>query len=123
MSIFPSLSTGAITQYPASFVTGQTVQVIRFIDGSDQRYPMQGKMLRRWQIRLDLLNEAEVAQIEAFFVAQQGDYSTFVFPDPISGVNVNNCAIAAPGLVSDYVGVDTSSTSLIVTETVVETNE
>lgn len=123
MNIFPSLSTGAVTQYPAAYVSRQAVQVIRFIDGSDQRYPTQGQALRQWQIRLDLLNEVEIAQLEAFFVAQQGDYGTFTFPDPFSGAQVSNCMLASPGLVTQYVGTDTCSTSLMIVETVVETNE
>jgi hypothetical protein len=117
MPTFPLLSSGAVTQYPAVVASGQGVQVIRFLDGSDQRYLTQGKMLRRWQIRLDLLDETEIAQIETFFMAQQGDFSTFVFSDPISGSLVPNCRLAAPGLVSAYVGVDVSAVSLVVVET------
>lgn len=114
---FPLLSSGAVAQYPTSLTNGQNAQVIRFLDGSDQRYLNQGLKLRQWQIRLDLLNESEIQQLEAFFVAQQGDYSPFAFPDPFSGANVPNCRLAAPGLISDYVGVDVNSTSFWVIET------
>lgn len=117
MANFPLLSSGVVTQYPTGVSNGQAAQTIRFLDGSDQRYLTQGTMFRQWQIRLDLLNESELAQLEAFFVAQQGDFSTFVFPDPISGTNVANCRLAAPGLVSAYVGVDVGSTSLVVIQT------
>jgi len=117
MSVFPLLSSGAVSQYPTGYTSGQGVQAIRFLDGSDQRYLNQGRMLRQWTIRLDLLNEAEVAQIEAFFIEQQGDYSIFSFPDPISGTSVPNCRLASPGLVSAYVGPDVSSVSLVVIET------
>lgn len=117
MANFPLLSSGAVAQYPTGFMIGQAAQVIRFLDGSDQRYLTQGRTYRQWQIRLDLLNDIEIAQLEAFFTAQEGDFSTFVFPDPISGDDVPNCRLAAPGLVSAYVGVDISSASLIVMET------
>jgi phage-related protein len=117
MATFPLLSSGAVTQYPTVLSTGQAVQVIRFLDGSDQRYLTQGRAFRRWQIRLDLLNETEMAQLEAFFLAQQGDFSSFVFPDPISETNVANCRLGAPGFVSAYLGVDVGSTSLVVIET------
>ena len=73
-------------------------------------------MFRQWQIRLDLLNDSEIQQLEEFFVAQLGDYSSFTFPDPVSGVGVPNCRLAAPGIISEYVGVDVSSTSLLVIE-------
>jgi hypothetical protein len=111
------LSSGAISQYPAPLTTGQAAQVIRFLDGSDQRYLTQSKMLRSWEIQLDLLNEAEIQQIEAFFISQQGDYLSFVFPDPFTGSMVPNCRFGAPGLLSTYVAVDASSTSLWVIET------
>ena len=117
MATFPLLSSGAVTQYPTVFASGQAVQVIRFLDGSDQRYLTQGRTFRRWQIRLDLLNEMEIAELEAFFAAQQGDFSTFVFPDPISGTDVPNCRLGAPALVSAYIGVDIGSAFLVVIET------
>ncbi len=117
MATFPFLNSGATTQYPAPRVTGQGVQVIRFLDGTDQRCLTQGRQFRRWQIRLDLLNGTELQQIESFFTAQAGDYSAFIFPDPFSGMSVPNCRLGAPSLVTEYVGVDTGSTSFWVIET------
>ena len=117
MANFPALSSGAMTQYPAVMNTGQGAQVIRFLDGSDQRYLLQPRQLRQWQIRLDLLNEAEIQEFEAFFEAQSGDYSPFTSPDPFSGMLVPNCHVAAPGFVSEYVGVDAGSVSFWVIET------
>ena len=117
MANFPILSTGAVTQYPTGLTSAQNAHVIRFLDGSDQRYLMQGKSLRQWQIRLDLLNETEVQQVEAFFIDVQGDYLPFDFPDPVSGKMVPSCRLAAPGLVSEYLGVDNSATSFWVIET------
>lgn len=117
MATFPILSSGAIAQYPTPLKTGQAAQVIRFLDGSDQRYLAQGKMLRSWEIQLDLLNEAEIQRVEEFFTEQQGDYSPFTFPDPFTGSNVPNCRLGTAGLVTDYLGVDASSTSFWVIET------
>ncbi len=114
---FPLLSSGAVTQYPAPLATSQGARVIRFLDGSDQRYLTQGRMLRQWQIRLNLLNESEIQQIETFFAAQLGDYSPFTFPDPFSNTNIPNCRLATAQLVSDYLSVDISSTSFWVIET------
>lgn len=116
MASFPLLSSGAVTQYPAPLATSQSSQVIRFLDGTDQRYLTQGRTFRQWQIKLNLLNENEIQQIEAFFAAQLGDYSPFAFPDPFSGTSVPNCRIAIPGLVTDYLGVDVSSTSFWIVE-------
>ncbi len=117
MADFPILNSGAITQYPTGLTSAQSIQVIRFLDGSDQRYSMQKRALRRWQIRLDLLNETEIQQIEAFFTDMQGDYLAFEFPDPLSGTMVPACRLAAPALVSEYLGVNNSATSFWVIET------
>lgn len=117
MATFPVLSTGAVAQYPAPMTSGQGVQIIRFLDAADQRYVAQPAILRQWQIRLDLLNDAEIQQLEEFFIAQSGDYSPFTFPDPFTGTEVSNCRLGAPGFVSEYVGVDISSTSFWVIET------
>ncbi len=117
MAAFPILSSGAVTQYPTGLTSGQGARVIRFLDGSDQRYLTRPKMLRQWEIHLDLLNETETQQLEAFFTDVRGDFSPFTFPDPISGTNVPSCRLAAPGLISEYVGVDNSSTSFWVIET------
>jgi hypothetical protein len=117
MAIFPLLTSGAVTQYPAGLVTGQSAEAIRFLDGSDQRYLTQGRQFRSWQIRLSLLNGTELQQVESFFTSQQGDYSTFSFPDPFSGNSVANCRFGEPQLTTDYLGVDMGSTSLWVIET------
>ena len=117
MLTFPPLSSGAVTQYPISVVLGQSVQVMRFLDGSDQRFLNQGRQYRRWQVHLQLLNESEMNQLEAFFLEQQGEYSLFDFPDPFSNQNVPNCRLGVAGIANDFVGVDNGSSTLWVIET------
>lgn len=114
---FPLLSSGAVAQYgsPVGFVW--PAQVIRFIDGADQRFLAGGRVLRRWLIDLRLLNESEIASVEAFFSAMGGEYSTFSFPDPISGTSVPNCRIGAPELITNYQDVDIAATAMWVVET------
>ncbi len=114
---FPTLTSGAVTQYgsPIGFVW--PAQVLRFIDGTDQRFLSCGQVFRRWLINLRLLNESEIASLETFFSAMGGEYSTFTFPDPISGTAVPNCRIGGPELITEYQGVDIGATSLWVVET------
>jgi hypothetical protein len=64
---FPHLKTGAIIQYPATKSTQHSTFVVRFLDGSDQRYRNYAAPLHRWNIRLDLLDEAEPRTLEHFF--------------------------------------------------------
>ncbi|MBV9269066.1 MAG: hypothetical protein JO061_23045 [Acidobacteriaceae bacterium] len=117
MATFPLLSSGSLTQYPAPFLVSQNVGVIRFVDGAEQRFLLQGVGLRSWQIRLDLLSESEVAAVESFFEELSGTYSSFTFVDPVTGASVPNCRIAESSLVSTYVDVNNASAFLWVIET------
>lgn len=114
---FPLLSSGAVTQYPLPQNCGQGANVIRFLDGSDQRHLLQGRTFRQWQIQLTLLTDLELQQLEAFFEQQQGNYQSFVFPDPISGTNVPSCRFGGSTLQSEYAGVNSSSASFWIIET------
>ena len=38
MNEFPKLKTGAVAQYPAQRTTRYSTHVMRFMDGSEQRY-------------------------------------------------------------------------------------
>jgi hypothetical protein len=104
-------------QYGTPVAIGWRAQVIRFMDGTDQRFLSRGRPLRRWSIDLRLLTESEIATLEAFFSTTGGEYSTFEFPDPVSGHTVPNCRLATPELVSHYQDVDIAATSLWVVET------
>jgi hypothetical protein len=117
MATFPILSSTAVMQYPAPLARVRAGRIVRFIDGSDQRFIALGKTLRSWQIKLTLLNEQELGQIEAFFKAQDGEYSLFDFPDPFSGAAVPNCRFSAPTLVTGYQATDVGATSFWVIET------
>jgi len=114
---FPKLSSGAVTQYGTPVGFSSPTQIIRFLDGTDQRFLARGRILRRWLIELRLLNESEIAAMEVFFNTAKGEYSEFGFPDPISGATIANCRIGAPELISDYQDVDVAATSLWVVET------
>ena len=72
MSAFPVLKTGAVAQYPLERSVRFPVQAVRFLNGSQQIYQLSAGGLRRWAIRLELLDEAEVAALIRFSEAQQG---------------------------------------------------
>ncbi len=117
MAVFPVLSTGAVCQYPARVIHQQAVQVLRYIDGSEQRFLQQGRQLRRWEIRLDLLSETEVSTLEKFFQTQLGDYSCFDFFDPFTNTLISQCVLGTPYLTSELLGIGTGSASCWVIET------
>ncbi len=102
MATFPHLKTGAVLQYPASREIRSATQVLTFVDGSEQRYRERATALQRWLIRLDLLDEGEVRQIEEFFLSEQGRYGSFSFVDPWDGEEFPNCSLEDDRLAATF---------------------
>ncbi len=92
MPNFPTLlKTGAVAQYPLSRVVSLATQAVQFLDGSRQTYPLSGIGTRRWELNLDLLDEAEVSAVMAF--AEEVGTGTFSFTDPVTGETASKCVI------------------------------
>lgn len=98
MSNFPRLKTGAVAQYPASKTLRFRNQILRFVDGTDQRYRDSAGPLHTWEIRLDKLDDGEIAGIETFFEANQGSFANFAFTDPWDGQVYPNCSLEGDSL-------------------------
>jgi hypothetical protein len=92
MADFPILKTGAVAQYPLERRVRYSTQAVRFMDGSQQRFRLYGRGLRRWIVKLDQLDERELAALIAF--AEEQGSGTFAFTDPASGSTIANCVIA-----------------------------
>src|SRR5580704_393736 len=92
MATFPTLKTGAVAQYPLGWSMRYTTQAVQFLNGSSQRYRISGGGLRRWQVRLDLLDESELGAVIAFVDRQSSDIFTFV--DPASGASALKCVLS-----------------------------
>lgn len=95
MNSFPTLRTGAIAQYPLERSLRFQTDVVRFLDGSRQRFRLYGTGLRRWKLQLDLLDASELAMVMSF-LEQQGS-APFPFTDPVTGEPVGSCIITGPG--------------------------
>jgi hypothetical protein len=91
---FPKLRTDAWAQYPATRSVQFQNQVLQFVDGTAQRYREWHGSLLQWQIRLDLLDEGELASVEQFFMDNQGDFGSFAFTDPWDGQVYPDCSFA-----------------------------
>src|SRR4051812_49290997 len=89
---FPVLKTSAVTQYPLERSLRSSTQAIRFMDGSRQNFPILGRSLRRWFVRLDLLDEQELGELIAFADAQVG--TPFAYTDPMTGATVPRCVLS-----------------------------
>ncbi len=93
MATFPRLKTDAIAQYPVTRRLEYRNQIVRFVDGAEQRYRDSAGPLRKWEIQLDQLDESEMAALAAFFAENQGSFGAFTFIDPKDGTAVANCSL------------------------------
>lgn len=116
MSDFPALKTGAVIQYPAEKTTTFSTQVLRFVDGSEQRFGDFGTSLHRWTILLDALDESELASLRNFFRSQRGVAGTFSFTDPWDGTAYDHCSLESDEMVEELVSEGKSRTKLVVRE-------
>ncbi len=89
---FPALKTAAVAQYPLERAVRFSTQAVRFLDGSRQQFRLYGTGLRRWAVKLDLLDEQELSAVIAFIDAQAG--AVFAFTDPSSGTTAPRCMIS-----------------------------
>src|SRR5580704_12532526 len=92
MATFPVLKTGAVAQYPLAFGVRFSTQAVRFMDGSQQKFRLIGVGLRRWTLKLDLLDEQELGAVISF-IEQQGS-AVFAFTDPMTGEIASTCVIS-----------------------------
>jgi phage-related protein len=116
MANFPGLKTGAVAQYGSDRSRQFSTEVLRFIDGSEQRFPGYGSSLMRWVIRLDLLDESELEGLEQFFENEGGRAGTFSFTDPWDGTVYANCSFESDDLALQFQGVARGKTQVVVKE-------
>ena len=112
MANFPKLKTGAVGQYPLTRELSAQHQTLRFMDGAQQRYRDSAGSRRRWVIRLDLLDEGELAAVEEFFIASQGAFGTFTFVDPWDEQEYENCRMERDELTLQAIADMQGSTTL-----------
>jgi hypothetical protein len=116
MSDFPTLKTGAVLQYPGQKAARFSTQVVRFVDGSEQRYRDYQAPLRRWAIRLHLLDEGELHLLREFFRVEGGAAGTFTFTDPWDGTKYQNCSLESDEIVEELSDEIKGKTALTVRE-------
>ena len=116
MSSFPRLKTGAGAQYPATKVVGYDTAVIRFLDGSEQRFRASKGVARRWIVRLELLDDAEAGLVREFAESVQGCYGSFSFEDPWDGNVYPDCSLERDELIREVGGEARASLVLVIVE-------
>ena len=116
MATFPKLKTAAVAQYPATKTVVYSNRALRFLDGQEQRYRDSAGPLHRWEIRLNELDEGEIAAIDGFFWTNQGRLGSFTFTDPWDGTAYSNCSLARDELDLTSLGEMRGKTALTVIE-------
>jgi hypothetical protein len=116
MSDFPILKTGAVLQYPATRAIQHSTCVLRFLDGSEQRFREYPSAIRKWAVRLDLLDECEMGRLEDFFQTQQGRLGSFSFTDPWDGTVYPSCSLEDDSIALEFEGLMRGRTTLTVRE-------
>ncbi len=116
MSNFPLLGTGAVLQYPATRQIQNSTCVLKFLDGTEQRFREYHSPIRKWTVRLDLLDEREMAAMEGFFASQQGQSGDFSFTDPWDGTEYASCSLESDVLPLEFRGLSRGRTTLVVKE-------
>jgi len=111
---FPTLKTGAAAQYPLDYGVRFSTQAVRFMDGSQQRFRLYGTGLRRWTLKLDMLDEQELGEVIAF-VEQQGS-APFAFTDPATGAVASTCVISGQRLDATMKSEMSGQTTVVIEE-------
>lgn len=116
MARFPRLQTRAITQYPAGSGSTRRTEVLRFVDGTEQRFRQWPGARRHWVVRLDLLDEAEVDELRRFFEAQSGRFGRFIFVDPWTNEEIENCAFGSDSMEIDFRSENRAAATIVIVE-------
>ena len=116
MATFPKLKTNAAAQYPATKALVFQNQTVRFLDGSEQRFPGFRGVLQQWTIRLNLLDEGELEKVREFFLSEEGRAGSFSFTDPWTGTVYANCSFGSDALSLQFQGPQDGATQVIVKE-------
>jgi hypothetical protein len=116
VATFPALKTGAVAQYPTDRARRFSTVVYEFVDGREQRFGEYGTALRRWSIRLELLDEHELFELERFFAEQGGAAGSFTFTDPWDQTVYSDCSFEGDDIELVFAGIGNSKTQVIVKE-------
>jgi hypothetical protein len=102
MPTFPTLKTGAVTQYPLAVEQRFRTESVTFLDGSSHRYSTAGPQRRVWSVKLAGLDAAESLAVREFI--RRYGAGVFAFPDPATGEVVPRCIVAGSEITNSIEG-------------------
>jgi len=86
MLYFPQLSSGATGQYPIKKHRVERTILNQLSDGSTVKFADTGAELVQWQLAYQDLTDSEIANLQQFFAACEGQLTSFTFLDPMENL-------------------------------------
>ena len=97
MAEFPTLKTGAPAQDGLERGWRTRTRVLNYVDGGVQAFKTR-RGRRSWVVKLEKLDEGELAALQELAEAVRGEAGTFAFTDPRTGVRHERCRLEGEGL-------------------------
>ncbi len=116
MSDLPLLKTGAAAQYPLSRSLQCSTQLLRFVDGTEQRFRDFPTPLRRWTMGLAMLDEEEMGRLEDFVLTEQGASGAFSYTDPEDGAAYADSSLDGESIELEYDEPGRVGTTIVIRE-------
>ncbi len=122
---FPTLSFGTVAEVPytqgTEFLTGSSQNVLgpqyQFAYYANAVAGFPTAPLKTFKITYGLIEDADAATLETFFLAAQGQYYSFNFTDPISGITYSHVRFDQDALTIRYLTVNQKSTEILLRQT------
>lgn len=115
MISMPTLSTGAVQQYPYVCGNAGQTRAFRFADGSEQRY-LAVPQRHTWSVNLRLLKELERASFLEFAQNTLRTQAIFQFTDPLDGTSYPACRIVVAPVIDRVDGMAQSAIQFLISE-------
>ena len=116
MSVFPTLKTGAVTQYPSRRSVQFSTVALQFLDGTEQRFRGYQAPLHEWVIQLSQLDQSELQLLQEFFRDLDGQANNFTFTDPWDATTYASCSFSKDQMEAVLAGEWNASTVLTIQE-------
>jgi hypothetical protein len=89
---------------------------LQFVDGSEQRFRSYQTPLHQWVIKLSLLDQTELHELQEFFRSVAGQANNFTFTDPWDGTTYPSCSLGSASMAAVLAAEWNGMTSLTVLE-------
>jgi len=96
MAYFPQLSSGATGQYPIQKRRIERTIINQLPDGHTVKFTDAGAQQTEWQLTFQDLTDSEIATLQQFFAACEGQLNGFTFLDPLDNLLAWSEALSQP---------------------------